>query len=53
VPAHKPALAEVLYGPHERPHLDFYQAKSEGGLPVVFFILGGGWLNGDKCGFNN
>lgn len=51
----KPTHADVPYGPHARQKLDFYQAKSDSGkpTPVVFFIHGGGWLNGDKGGFNN
>jgi acetyl esterase/lipase len=28
--------------------LDFYQAKSDTPTPVVFYIHGGGWQNGDK-----
>ena len=53
VPAHKPTFADVPYGPHEKQKLDFYEAKSDKPTPVVFFIHGGGWLNGDKGGFNN
>ncbi|MFZ2281755.1 MAG: alpha/beta hydrolase, partial [Prosthecobacter sp.] len=52
-PASKPTLADEPYGPHARQRLDFYQAKSETPTPVVFFIHGGGWLNGDKGAFNN
>ena len=52
-PTHKPTFAVVPYGPHALQKLDFYQAKSETPTPVVFFIHGGGWLNGDKAGFNN
>ncbi len=52
-PAHKPTFADVSYGPHARQRLDFYQAKADKPTPVVFFIHGGGWLNGDKGGFNN
>lgn len=51
--AHKPTLADVPYGPHERQKLDFYQAKSDKPTPVVLFIHGGGWLNGDKAALNN
>ncbi|MDZ4403008.1 alpha/beta hydrolase [Prosthecobacter sp.] len=51
--APKPTLANVAYGPHESQKLDFYQAKSGQPTPLVFFIHGGGWLNGDKAGFNN
>ncbi len=49
----KPTHADVAYGPHTRQKLDFYQAKSEKSTPVVFLIHGGGWLNGDKGGFNH
>ena len=52
-PTHKATFADVPYGDHTRQKLDFYQAKSEVPTPVVFFIHGGGWLNGDKGGFNN
>ncbi len=48
VPPMKPTQANVRYGPHERNVLDFYQAKSGKPTPVLFFIHGGGWLNGDK-----
>jgi len=48
LPPMKPTAAEVRYGPHERNVLDFYQAKSDKPTPLLFFIHGGGWLNGDK-----
>src|SRR6516225_10820788 len=38
----------VPYGKHPRQVLDFYQAKSDKPAPVVFYIHGGGWRNGDK-----
>src|SRR5262245_56976065 len=38
----------VPYGKHARQVLDFYQAKSDRPTPVVFYIHGGGWRNGDK-----
>ncbi len=38
----------VPYGMHQRQVLDFYQAKSDKPTPVVFYIHGGGWRNGDK-----
>lgn len=38
----------VPYGMHARQVLDFYQAKSDKPTPVVFYIHGGGWRNGDK-----
>jgi acetyl esterase/lipase len=49
----KPTLANVAYGPHARNVLDFYKAQSDPPTPVLFFIHGGGWLNGDKSGFND
>ena len=52
-PADEPKkLTDVPYGTHPRQVLDFYQAKSEKPTPVVFYIHGGGWQNGDKRGFN-
>ena len=51
--AAKPTIADVSCGPHERNKLDFYQAKSSKRTPLLFFIHGGGWLNGDKSGFND
>ena len=41
-------LMNVAYGTHPRQVLDFYQAKSDKPTPVVFYIHGGGWRNGDK-----
>lgn len=46
----KPTLANVPYGTHERQVLDFYKAESAQPTPLVFFIHGGGWVNGDKSG---
>jgi acetyl esterase/lipase len=40
--------ANVPYGEHERQVLDFYQAKSDKPTPLLFFIHGGGWVNGSK-----
>ena len=48
----KPTLANVAYGTHARQVLDFYKAASDKPTPVVFYIHGGGWVNGDKGGFN-
>jgi acetyl esterase/lipase len=42
------ALHNVPYGTHPRQVLDFYQAKSDKPTPAVFYIHGGGWVNGDK-----
>ncbi|MFO0879603.1 MAG: alpha/beta hydrolase [Gemmataceae bacterium] len=41
-------LLNVPYGKHPRQVLDFYRAKSDSPTPVVFYIHGGGWQNGDK-----
>lgn len=53
LPPSKPTQANVRYGPHERNVLDFYQAKSDKPTPLLFFIHGGGWLNGDKHSMSN
>lgn len=43
---------EYVRGGHERQTLDLYLPKQPAGekLPVVVFIHGGGWKNGDKSG---
>jgi len=41
-------LIDVPYGSHPRQVLDLYQAASDQPTPVVFYIHGGGWQNGDK-----
>ena len=45
-----PTQANVRYGEHERNVLDFWKAETDKPAPVLFFIHGGGWLNGDKSG---
>jgi acetyl esterase/lipase len=44
----KPTAANFAYGKHERQVLDFWQAKSDKPTPLVLYIHGGGWRNGDK-----
>ncbi len=48
-----PTQANVAYGPHEKQMLDFYKAEDagtgSGPHPLLFFIHGGGWMNGDKA----
>lgn len=48
-PSRPPTLANVAYGKHERQVLDFYKAESAKPTPLLFFIHGGGWVNGDKA----
>jgi len=48
----QPTQANVRYGEHERNDLDFWQAKSDKPAPLLFFIHGGGWQNGDKSGIS-
>jgi acetyl esterase/lipase len=47
-PQPTPTAANVAYGSHERQVLDFWQAKSDRPTPLVLYIHGGGWVNGDK-----
>ena len=48
-PKIEPTMANVPYGTHERQVLDFYKATSDKPTPLLFFIHGGGWVNGDKA----
>lgn len=43
-----PTFENVSYGPNERNVLDLWLAKSEKSTPIVVFIHGGGFVNGDK-----
>jgi acetyl esterase/lipase len=43
-----PTFGNVPYGSHERQVLDFWMAKSDRPTPLVLYIHGGGWQNGDK-----
>jgi len=46
-----PALAaDRVYGPHERHHLDLYGAPDGAPKPVLLFVHGGGFVQGDKGG---
>jgi acetyl esterase/lipase len=51
-PRPTPTAAKVAYGDHERQVLDFWQAKSDQPAPLVLYIHGGGWQNGDKSGLS-
>ena len=46
----RPTFENVSYGPHERNVLDFFQAESPQPTPVLVFIHGGGFVQGDKSG---
>ncbi|HVJ85905.1 MAG TPA: alpha/beta hydrolase [Caulifigura sp.] len=45
-----PTSTDVKYGPHERNVLEFWKADSAKPAPVLVFIHGGGFVNGDKSG---
>jgi acetyl esterase/lipase len=45
-----PTQANVAYGTHPRQVMDFWKADTKEPAPVLFFIHGGGWQNGDKAG---
>src|SRR5262245_58196951 len=49
-PQPTPTAAKVAYGDRERQVLDFWQAKSDQPAPLVLYIHGGAWQNGDKSG---
>ncbi len=43
-----PTLSNVPYGSDPKQVLDFYKAESAAPTPLLFFIHGGGWVNGSK-----
>jgi acetyl esterase/lipase len=49
-PAVPPTYANVPYGDHPREVLDFYKTESATPTPLVVYIHGGSWINGDKSG---
>jgi acetyl esterase/lipase len=44
----KPTLEHVAYGADPRQVLDFWKAESSEPTPLLFYIHGGGWRQGDK-----
>jgi acetyl esterase/lipase len=46
--AQPPTHGDLAYGPHPRNKLDLWIAKSARPAPLVAFIHGGGFVNGDK-----
>lgn len=47
-PLPNPTHYDVAYGPHPKQVLHFWQAKSSKPTPVLYFIHGGGWMNGGR-----
>jgi acetyl esterase/lipase len=48
----RPTFENVAYGPHERNVLDLWQAESDRPTPLLIFIHGGGFVQGDKKGIH-
>ncbi|HWB04876.1 MAG TPA: alpha/beta hydrolase [Verrucomicrobiales bacterium] len=43
-----PTVADFSYGPHKKQVLNFWKAESDKPAPLLFYIHGGGWTNGDR-----
>jgi len=43
-----PTFADVSYGPYAMDVLDFWKAEGDGPRPLLVYIHGGGWYEGDK-----
>ncbi len=48
----RPTFENIAYGPHERNVLDLWQAESDRPTPLLIFIHGGGFVQGDKSGIH-
>ena len=48
VPAGGTAIRNVAYGPDPAQRFDVYLPARAANAPVVFYVHGGGWANGDK-----
>lgn len=44
-----PTKADVPYGSHPKQVLHFWRAASDKPTPLLFYIHGGGWANGDRA----
>lgn len=49
-PSAKPTHTDISYGDHQRNTLNFWQAPGNGPRPLLVFIHGGGWTQGNKPG---
>ena len=47
-PLPNPTEYDVSYGPHLKQILHFWKAESDKPTPLLFFIHGGGWMNGGR-----
>ncbi len=47
-----PADENISYGPHKMQVIYFWRAKSDKPTPLLFYIHGGGWANGDRSSVN-
>jgi acetyl esterase/lipase len=45
----RPTMADVHYGPHPKQVLHFWKAESNEPAPLLFYIHGGGWMNGNRA----
>jgi acetyl esterase/lipase len=43
-----PTIADVAYGKHPKQLLHFWKAESDKPTPLLFFVHGGGWQNGNR-----
>jgi acetyl esterase/lipase len=50
IPDGTKVVKDLAYGPHERNKLDLYVPPSDGPLPLVVWVHGGGWEKGSKAG---
>ena len=51
-PRPEPTSKNVPYGPHERNVIDYYKVESDKPTPVLVYIHGGGFRQGDKKNIN-
>ncbi|MCX7043869.1 MAG: alpha/beta hydrolase [Candidatus Sumerlaeota bacterium] len=44
-----PTMADIHYGKHPKQVLHFWKAESDKPTPLLFYIHGGGWQNGNRA----